>query len=348
MAAMKSIARHCFHHAGPLGLIRFLRRSGVRIIVYHRFPGATAALDEQCAHLLKYYRPVSLDDVASHLHEKKPLPSNAVAVTVDDGYRDFYVNAYEVFCKHGIPVTVFLTTDFLDRRAWLWWDRLKYMMERSKVQSIEVPHGVPPQVRLDLSSWSRRLHSLRFLKALLKELPDAERLEMLDRVQRSTRVEAPAEVTPEYEPLTWQEVRMMYSNRVSFGAHTRSHPILSRVSDHALVEEIEGSKIRLEQELQAAVTHFCYPNGRLHDIGSALNVVKKVGFKTAVTTEYGLNNSNTDPLLLKRIVVEPQMQAYWFEEVLCLVRMAAKGFARPGWPTELKITIRQPAAGNMP
>jgi peptidoglycan/xylan/chitin deacetylase (PgdA/CDA1 family) len=331
---MKRIARYCFHHTGPLGLIRFLRRAGVRIVVYHRFPASTAALVKQCEHIRKFYRPVSLDDVASNLDQKTPLPPNAVAVTVDDGYRDFYLNAYDVFQKFDIPVTMFLTTDFLDRKAWLWWDRLEYITENSKVQSIELPLGSQQQIRLDFSNQVQRHRSLNLLKRCLKDLPDAGRLATLDRVQRSLNVEPPAEVTPEYAPLSWQEVRRMHSTGVNFGAHTRTHPILSRVSETALVDEIEGSKKRLEQELQTAVTHFCYPNGRFQDIGPAANVVRKSGFRTAVTTEYGFNDCHTDSFLLKRIVVEPDMQPYWFEEVLCLVRMAAKGFAAPMGPPE--------------
>src|SRR5437667_11433043 len=77
--------------AGGVNLMRRAGRRGVRILLYHRFPAsARASLEAQCAHLRRHYHLVSLDEVAGWLHNADRLPHNSLAVTVDDGYRDFY------------------------------------------------------------------------------------------------------------------------------------------------------------------------------------------------------------------------------------------------------------------
>jgi peptidoglycan/xylan/chitin deacetylase (PgdA/CDA1 family) len=61
--------------------------------------------------------------------------------------------------------------------------------------------------------------------------------------------------------LSWEEAKEMSRNGISFGAHTVSHPILTKLPlDRARKERLD-SKRRIEQELDREVTTFCYPNG---------------------------------------------------------------------------------------
>jgi len=52
------------------------------------------------------------------------LKANSVLLTVDDGYQDFYNLAFPILKKYEVPATVFFTTDFIDKRIWLWHDLL--------------------------------------------------------------------------------------------------------------------------------------------------------------------------------------------------------------------------------
>ena len=115
--ALKSAARNLLHASGLTAGIRFWYRDGVRILMYHRFP-RQSELEAQCRHLATYYRPVSL---STALRER---PSNAVVVTIDDGYRDFVTNAWPIFKAHSIPALVYVATDLPDLNSWLWTDQL--------------------------------------------------------------------------------------------------------------------------------------------------------------------------------------------------------------------------------
>lgn len=42
------------------------------------------------------------------------MPTQPVVITFDDGYLDFYTNAYPVLARHGFTATVFLPTAFID------------------------------------------------------------------------------------------------------------------------------------------------------------------------------------------------------------------------------------------
>ncbi len=103
--------------------------------------------------------------------------------------------------------------------------------------------------------------------------------------------------------LTWDEIiEMDKSGLVQFGAHTRHHPFLTKLSQTAEVDEIFGSKNDLEAHLNKAITWFAYPYGDYN--ASVLQITKNAGFKGAVSTVYGAGQSSEKLYFLPRIMVD--------------------------------------------
>jgi len=89
-----------------------------------------------------------------------------------------------------------------------------------------------------------------------KKLPDAERLAFLQSLPRELQIALPAEAPAEYEPMSWEEAREVAAGGIELGAHTCTHPILSRLaSAQQLADEIAGSKCRIEEQLDRCVSH---------------------------------------------------------------------------------------------
>jgi peptidoglycan/xylan/chitin deacetylase (PgdA/CDA1 family) len=260
---------------------------------------------------------VSLADAVASLHDgdKRP-PARQVAVTIDDGYRDFYLYAYPILSAYRIPATVFLVTDFIDRKGWLWWDAMVYALGHTKQSVAEVPLASGEVLRLTLDSMEQRAAAAIALAEGLKTVSNSGRLQVLAEIPRQLKVSVPDEPTERYAPLTWEEVRLTAAHGIEFGAHTKTHPILSRVSDEEeLRNEIEGSKIRIEEELGRDVIQFCYPNGQPGDfLPETVETIRKSGFRIAVTTCSGLNFRGADPLQLCRIGVLPNCSQWVYSE----------------------------------
>ncbi len=82
------------------------------------------------------------------------------------------------------------------------------------------------------------------------------------------------------------------------GAHTCTHPRLSKIPRDRAREEIFSSKRKLEDRFGQAIEHFAYPFGDYDE--AVVEMVREAGFKTAVTMDRGVNDRNTNPFRLKR------------------------------------------------
>ena len=309
----KQTAARLFHYSGGTALIRNRFRGAIRILMYHRFPEGSL-FEEQCAHLARNYRPISLSEAAEMIAGRKTIPDRAIVVTVDDGYRDFLEVAFPALERHRIPATVYLTTDLPDRNGWLWVDQLRWWFEHARVREIEVMGE-----RWVLDSADRRARAARMVKEKLKKVPNPVRIEWLDRLPSMLDADAPAEAPEGHRALDWEDVRFLVSKGIEFGAHTRTHPILSRVSSvEELRAEICGSKARIEAETGVPVRHFCYPNGMPADFTEqVVDLVRSGGFETAVVGVEGVNRAGANAFELRRLGVEP------YQDLFIFARLAA-------------------------
>jgi peptidoglycan/xylan/chitin deacetylase (PgdA/CDA1 family)/glycosyltransferase involved in cell wall biosynthesis len=91
------------------------------------------------------------------------------------------------------------------------------------------------------------------------------------------------------------------NGRLGFGAHSRTHPSLPRLTADELEREVSGSRSELEAALGAPVTVFSYPYGeRSPEVEQA---VATAGYVAACTIEPGRNRPSCDPYALKRLEV---------------------------------------------
>lgn len=268
-----------------------------------------------------------MSEVAAGLGDSRALPAHAVVITVDDGHRDFYTCAYPILREFGLTAVMYLPTAFLDG-AWLWFDRYRYIFDRSPLKRAECriqTMGMTTftEVSLDLSSRDARNREFLEIARDAQWMPARERDGLGDRLAQLLRVSVPEHPREKFAPLRWDEVREMANNGIEFGGHTVTHPTLQTLSSaEALAQEIAGCKRRIEEELQAPIRHFAYPSGKAEEVpASAKEAIAQAGFETAVTTLPGQVQPGDDPLWLHRIGVDPGVDSLWFRRCAAAVRV---------------------------
>ena len=100
------------------------------------------------------------------------------------------------------------------------------------------------------------------------------------------------------EMLSPREMREMAEEGIRFGAHTLTHPDLTRLPTPRAREEIVGSKRRVEDWVGQEVSAFAYPFGRLD---RRIAGIVRAHFACACTDRLGLVTRRSDPLALPRV-----------------------------------------------
>jgi peptidoglycan/xylan/chitin deacetylase (PgdA/CDA1 family) len=267
------------------------RANLLRILTYHRVPDGEV-FGEHMRYLRSHYNVVGTHDLLEVYGRQRTLPPRSVMVTFDDAYRDFADQAWPVLKGLGLPVTVFVPTAFPDRPEKLfWWDRLEYAF-RGTPRRDELSTRA---VRLPLGTDGEREQSLSRVKFLLKDCRPSELEELTAEICAS--LEGPP---PSHEVLGWADLRRLAREGVTLGAHTRSHPLMSRITLEEAREEALGSLADLRREIGEVPPIFAYPDGRHNQ--AAVEAVRGAGFALAFTTRRGTNDlSRADPLQLRRI-----------------------------------------------
>ncbi len=135
----------------------------------------------------------------------------------------------------------------------------------------------------------------------VKRFENTERESYLDTLAKACKVNPGLEYK-DRAILSWDEIEEMSGAGISFGAHTKSHPVLSAVSLPEAKAEIIESKRTIENKTQKGVTTFAYPYGKSEDFSAdVVNILLNEGFKYACTTNAGAEEFpiNT-PMTLKR------------------------------------------------
>ena len=100
--------------------------------------------------------------------------------------------------------------------------------------------------------------------------------------------------------LSWEEILRLKEEGFSFGAHTRSHAVLTSLPLEQVKQEIEESKKIIEEKLGETVEFFSYPYGGFDS--DIQTTVREAGFLGAVITPSG-PGPKEGPFSLKRIGV---------------------------------------------
>ena len=103
---------------------KICKKNLINILAYHRvnYPEKAAPFnpesieatpkqfDRQIEFLKNYFKIVSFEQLTNILKNNEPINDPLAIITIDDGYKDAYTQAYPILKKHGVSATVFIST----------------------------------------------------------------------------------------------------------------------------------------------------------------------------------------------------------------------------------------------
>ncbi len=92
---------------------------------------------------------ITLEDFTLWKQGKKSIPDKSVLITIDDGWKSVYTDAYPILKEFGYPFTVYLYTNYIDRGgSSMTSEMIKEMMQNGcTIGSHSVSHPMPSKIR---------------------------------------------------------------------------------------------------------------------------------------------------------------------------------------------------------
>lgn len=278
-------------------------RALLSVLIFHRvlsradplFPDEIDAgrFNVLCGWLASWFNVLPLDKAIAQM-ARGQLPARAACITFDDGYADNHDIALPILRQHGLPATFFVATGFLDGGR-MWNDTIIESIRtcvKSELDLSDVGMGV-----LTLGTLDERKQAIATLIDRIKYQPVPERVALTERIAVLAGGSLPGGLM-----MTSDQVRAMHRAGMQIGAHTASHPILARLTAEHCKQEVQTSKLALEQILGERVGLFAYPNGKPGEdyLPETVDVVRQLGFDAAVSTQWGASQKGDDVFQIKR------------------------------------------------
>lgn len=227
---------------------------------------------------------VSLDEVHSRLAEgdfDRPF----AAFTFDDGYRDNLQHAYPIFKRRNLPFAIYVPSDYADGRGDLWWLKLERIVRTLDAVEVKM-YGA--WRRFESRTAEQKESAFDAIYWWLRGIAEPDARGIVADLCQMHGIDV--EHLCHDLVMNWDELRNIASDPlVTIGAHTRGHYAIARLTASEAQLEIESGRRRLESELGRSCQHFSFPYGDDASAGQRdFDLVREIGFKTAVTTRKGL------------------------------------------------------------
>ena len=316
-SVLRGAARVSLRAAAKFNIPARLQRclpANVAVLVYHRigdpsepgfygFGSVVSATRPEFARQLDYLKAncnvIGMSELLAWRRGEFELPGNAVLITFDDGYRDNLTSAAPELQARDLPAVLFLTSGFADGTLCFSWDWIAEAFKTTQLRSAKLPV-------LGDATWDSARQRSRIAAGWIaagKGLDHCNfRRQML---ALATMLDVPPpSPAPRSVRLDWADIRALMTAGFAIGAHTATHPILSRVSLQRAAREIAVSRTAIERQIAAPVSCFAYPNGLFNEDHEKL--VEQEGLELAFRAEGGVafaGEIKRRPLAIRRICI---------------------------------------------
>jgi peptidoglycan/xylan/chitin deacetylase (PgdA/CDA1 family) len=317
------------------GYFRRAARTGPVVLTYHGILPAgykiiNPALDgnlvsadsfrEQLRFLKKRYNVISPKEFLLWCETKHELPPRSVLLTSDDGLRSSLYDMLPTLQEFGLECLFFVTGASLSRTATMLWYEELSLMFRAAPASFSL--GL---LEIGLRAEVRQHEKHSFWWELVKKLSQFEmnrRRTLLRRIRMQLGLFEQWDAEYFRDPvlsrrflmLSLPELHQLAEAGMCIGAHTLSHPMLSRARPEDAWKEIFENKRNLEDALGQEVWALAYPFGNSFSVTPReLQMAKRAGFKSAFLNTSGVIESQTPKFALPRLHVTGAMSMAEFD-----------------------------------
>lgn len=231
-------------------------------------------------YLLKYFTPLSVEDVVEYVRNDKILPANGFLLTFDDGFKEIRSVVAPILHRKGVPAIFFLNSSFIDNKAFFY--RLKVSLlidELLKNNHLKTIYAKHLRITGEIENLINGLKKIDFLNQ-----------NKADAIAKESGISFVEYVNKNQTFVTSEQVNELLAMGFSIGGHSKDHPYLPLLSPDEQVEQILGSTNFLVQKFNLKHRLFAFPHSDREIKQEVINELLKGG----IDVLFGIQNQKAE------------------------------------------------------
>lgn len=262
----------------------------------------------QLEYIRKYFEIVPLSE-----HEE-----DTIAITFDDGFRDFYTAVFPYLKQQNIPATIFISTGKIGKKEEIWTTELMRLIFTGNRHKSRFCLKIPSfSYEFPVKNLEDKYLLYLALRRLCMKSEEYIQQCILEQLQTWSGLEKTGR--EEYMILSEKEIKeLSESGLITIGAHSVGHISLGAFSKEYQEKEIRNSKLALERIIEKEVLYFSYPFGGSFDYNTdTIDILKQENFKKSyiALTHPGKDSDYEIPRVTMPNLGKGEFEK-WFQEVL--------------------------------
>ena len=220
-------------------------------------------------YFLKYYKPITLQEVIAINKGEKELNENCFHLSFDDGLSEFYHVAAPILKEKGVPATVFLNADFIDNKALFYRFKVSLLIEE--------------------------LYANGLLDATFKDTV------AIDVLAAENGVDFDAYLKKEQPYLSSDQIKELIADGFTFGAHSNNHPLYKELTLEEQLSQTKESLTKVVNDFGLSYKVFSFP---FTDDGVGVQFFEQINNEVDITFGCAGLKRKTIPFHLQRLDME--------------------------------------------
>ncbi|OGW25643.1 MAG: hypothetical protein A2X59_03680 [Nitrospirae bacterium GWC2_42_7] len=257
--------------------------------------------EEVLMSLKKDFDIVSLEEIVEGISKRGKSREKLLAITFDDGPKSYAVNAVPIMDSLGIPSTCFLITDCIGDKEVYW--RYLYNFCINSGKGMELADLINSEYGASINTegiikFTRNNYNKKKSISIMRKIFE----EIISKDEYNSKEGELLLSVKDIDTLKKKQ-------SVSFGIHTHTHPVMMRLSDDEIHNEIYESLEFYKSNIKDNTPMFSIPFGRLYQDYDERTIITAGKLSVdVILSAYGGDNKIGQPLYnIRRLSVNEGM-----------------------------------------
>jgi peptidoglycan/xylan/chitin deacetylase (PgdA/CDA1 family) len=227
--------------------------------------------EKQIEYIIKHYEVISIEEFEKRFLNNT-FTNREIVLTFDDGYANNLYILEPILNKYNLPFTVFISTEHITTGQFFPTSVNRIIVRGAGLKSVSIPSQ---NLNFFLETEKDVNNAINTISNLLKILPLEQVREITNDLINNVSKDKWFELQKTYKsvrPMNWDEViELSNKDNVTIGSHCMWHICChSNHPEEVVTQQIELSKLQIEEKLNKECKYFAYPNGNFTDYSNEI------------------------------------------------------------------------------